>query len=161
MVRGWVSGQGGLAASDAQAKPIRYTFKNFPGDKSCNDKLYKTFFEFGCLTARAAEAAGKLGGEAAYWKMHDWLMNNPKPMGLDTIKKAARAIGLDSDAVVTAMNDPAVTAAIQEDIAAGNAIGVGQIPAVYVNGKFLKNWKRDNDIVLERVIDDAAGKGGK
>jgi protein-disulfide isomerase len=161
MIRAWVTGPGGLAKAEGETKPIRYIFKNFPGDKSCNDKLYKTFFEFGCMTAKAAEATGVVGGEAAYWKMHDWLINNPGKMGLDSIKKGARAIGLDADAVITAMGNAAVTAAIQEDVAAGHAIGVGQIPAIYVNGKFLKTWNRENDNVLERVIEDAAGPAKK
>jgi protein-disulfide isomerase/uncharacterized membrane protein len=158
LIRGMISGPGGLAASDSAVKPIRYNYRAFPGDKSCNDKLFKTFFEHGCLTAKAAEAAGLVGGDAAYWKMHDWLVNNPTPMGLDSIKKGARAIGLDGDAVVASLNKPEVLAAIQDDVAAANAIAVGQIPAVYVNGRFVKTWTRENDNVLGRIIDEAARK---
>lgn len=158
LLRAMVGGPGGLAASDAAAKPIRYSYRAFPGDKSCNDKLFKTFFEHGCLTAKAAEAAATVGGEAAYWKMHDWLVNHPSPMGLDAIKKGAKAIGLDGDAVVASLNKPEVLAAIQDDIAAANAIAVGQIPAVYINGRFVKTWTRENDNVLGRIIDEAAQK---
>lgn len=157
-IRAWIAGPGGLAKDAAHTKPIRYSFRNFPGDKRCNEKLPKTFFEFGCLTAQAAESAGVLGGEPAFWRMHDWLMNNPKPMGLDQIKQAARAIGLDGGAVITGMDNPAVGAAIQDDIAAAQSIAVGQIPAIYINGRFVKTWTREGDNVLERIIDEAAGR---
>jgi protein-disulfide isomerase/uncharacterized membrane protein len=156
MLRAWLTGPGGLAKSDAEAKAFQYTFKHFPGDKSCNAKLYKTFFEFGCMTAKAAEAAGLVGGEEGFWKMHNWLINNPKPMGLDAIKKGARAVGLDGDAVVASMNQAAVTAAIGEDVDAGHTIAVAQIPAIYINGKFVKTWSREGDDVLGRIIDEAA-----
>lgn len=156
MIRAWVFGPGGLAKDASHTKPIRYTFRHFPGDKRCNNKLPKTFFPFGCMTAKAAEAAGLLGGETAFWKMHDWLIQHPTPMDLDNIKKAAREIGLDGGAVITGMDNVAVDAAIQEDIAAAQAIGVGQIPAIYINGRFVKTWTREGDNVLERIIDEAA-----
>lgn len=158
MIREWIAGPGGLAADAAHTKPIRYWFRNFPGDKRCNDKLPKTFFANGCLTAKAAESAGALGGEPAFWKMHDWLMRHPTPMGLDQIKKAAREIGLDGGAVITGMNNPTVESAIQDDIAAAQSIAVGQIPAIYINGRFVKTWTREGDNVLERIINEAAGQ---
>ena len=160
IVRSWIYAPeaGGLAKDAASARPVKYTFRHFPGDKSCNTKLPRNIFPQGCLASRSAEAAGVLGGEAGYWKMHDWLVNNPSPMGLDAIKKAARAIGLDGDAVVASLNKPEVLAAIQDDVAAANAIAVGQIPAVYINGKFVKTWTRENDNVLGRIIDEAARK---
>ncbi len=161
IIRAWIAGPGGLAQNDAQTKPIHYTYRQFPGDQTCNEKLFKTFFEHGCLVARASEAAGLLGGDAAYWKMHDWFVNNPSPMGLDQVKKAARACGLEADAVISALSRAEVAAAIKDDIAAANAAGVTQIPMIYIQGRFVKTWTRENDNVLERIIDDVSGAAGK
>lgn len=142
--------------ADRGGKPIRYVFRHYPGDKSCNSRLPRTFFEHGCLTARAAEAAGLLGGDEAYWKMHVWLLSHAQGMGMDAVRRGAAEVGLDADALVSALIDPRVNAAIQEDIAAAVALGVGQIPCIYVNGKFVKRWWRENDNVMERIVDEAA-----
>ena len=149
IIRAWLA---------AEARPVRYIYRHFPGDQTCNPKLFKTFFEFGCMTAKAAEAAGTVGGPEGFWKMHEWLMTNPSPMSLDAVKKGARACGLDADAVVSAMSKPEVIAAVKDDVDAGQARNVDQIPKIYINGKFVKTWTREGDNVLERIADEASGK---
>ena len=37
--------------------------------------------DLACGAAAAAEAAGSLGGNDAYWIMHDWLMTNQDTFG--------------------------------------------------------------------------------
>ncbi len=138
--------------------PIRYVFRHYPGDKSCNTRLPRTFFEHGCLAARAAEAAFELGGESAYWQMHAWLMSNQKGFGPEAVRRGAAAIGLDPDALVSAMARAEVQSAIATDLNAAAALAVGQIPCVYVNGKFVKRWWREGDNVMERIVDEAASK---
>lgn len=157
MVRSWIAGKGGTAKDSTSAKPIRYEFRHFPGDVACNPAVSKTFFEHGCLTARAAEAAGLVGGEDGYWKMHAWLLTNQKGMGYDAVKRGARASGLDADLVAVSLNKPEVSAAIADDVAAAQRAAVKQIPAIYVNGKFVKTWTREGDNVLGRIVDEAAG----
>lgn len=142
--------------SDRGGKPVRYVFRHYPGDKTCNTRLPRTFFEHGCLTARAAEAAGLLGGDDAYWRMHVWLLQNQQGMGMEAVRRAATETGLDAEALISALINPRVNAAIQEDINAAVALGVGQIPCIYVNGKFVRRWWRENDNVMERIIDEAA-----
>lgn len=147
MLRGWIG---------SNAKPIRYVFRHFPGTSACNPQVPRVIFEHGCRAAQAAEAAGVIGGDASYWAMHAWLMDNPKPMTPDAVRNGAAAIGLDADAVAQAMNAPAVQAAIQEDVAAAARYGVGVIPCVFVNGKFVPRWIREGDDVMGRIIDEAA-----
>lgn len=139
-------------------KPIRYVFRHYPGDKGCNPRLPKTFFEHGCLTARAAEAAGLLGGDEAYWKMHAWLLANQKNMSMDAVRRGAAEIGLDPDTLIASLVNPRVLAAISEDVNAAAAINVDRIPCIFVNGKPVKRWWRENDNVLERIIDEAASQ---
>lgn len=156
IVRSWVFGSGGTAKDAASAKPIQYTFRHFPGNKACNPAVPRVIFEQGCLASKAAEAAAQVGGPEAYWKMHTWLMTNQKGFGLDAVKRGANAIGLDGDVVFSTLNTPAVEAAIAEDAGAGQAVGVTQIPMIYINGKFVKTWSREGDNVLERIVDGPA-----
>lgn len=151
MLREWGTrpvGQGG--------KPIRYVFRHYPGDKSCNTRLPKTFFENGCLAARAVEAVALVGGDEAYWKMHTWIFANQTGFNLESVRRGATAVGLDADAVLSALERPEVQGAVGGDLAAAYALNVGQIPCVYVNGKFVKRWTREGDNVMERIIDEAA-----
>lgn len=141
------------------SKPVSYRFRHYPGDKSCNVSLPKTFFPFGCAASKAAEAAGKLGGPDAYWKMHAWILaNRERITSLNAIKEGGASLGIDPAKLEAAMNEGDVSAAITNDINVARQIGVGQIPAVYVNGKFVQRWAREGDNVLERIVDEAGKK---
>lgn len=140
----------------AGGKPIRYVFRHYPGDKECNPALPRTFFEHGCLAAKTAEAASVVGGAEAYWQMHAWLLSNQKGFGPASIPVAAGAIGIDAGSLAAALGRAEVQSAINEDLAASRLLGVGQIPCIYVNGKFVKRWWREGDNVMERIIDEAA-----
>jgi len=155
-LRDWADKPVVSGARGGGGKPIRYVFRHYPGDKACNPRLPRTFFEHGCLAARAAEAAFVLGGAEAYWRMHAWLMSNQQNFGPEAVRRGAAAVGLDPDAVMVAMERPEVQGAITEDVTSATALGVGQIPCVYVNGKFVKRWSREGDNIMERIIAEAS-----
>lgn len=162
IVRSWIYAPeaGGLAKEAASARPVKYTFRHFPGDKSCNTKLPRNIFPQGCLASRSAEAAGLLGGEAGYWKMHDWLMKNQSGFGYDAARRAARTLGLEPDRFVASLEDARVAQAIQNDIDAAEAVRVDQIPKIYIQGKWVRTWTREGDNVLERIVDKVAKEAG-
>jgi protein-disulfide isomerase/uncharacterized membrane protein len=60
----------------AAGLPIRFAFRHFPLNEDCNPGTALTRFLLGCRLSFAAEAAGALGGNDAYWAMHDWLLAN-------------------------------------------------------------------------------------
>ncbi|MCC6322242.1 MAG: thioredoxin domain-containing protein [Phycisphaerales bacterium] len=163
IVRSWIYApdKGGLAKDAASSKNVRYTFRHFPGDQSCNTKLPRMIFPQGCLASKSAETAGLMGGETAYWKMHDWLMKNQTGFGYDAAKRAAKSIGLETDAFVAKLADARVAEAIQNDINAAEAINVNQIPKIYIQGKWVRTWTREGDNVLERIADEAAKEAAK
>ena len=142
-------------AVEKNPKGVRYIYRHFPGDKDCNPAVSKTFFAFGCTTSKAAEAAFALGGDEAYWKMHAWLMANQAGMSVDAIKRGAAACGLDADQLVAEMADGKVGIALQEDVQSAASLGVGQIPYVMVNRKFVPRWDRKGDNVMERILSEA------
>jgi len=133
-----------------------YSFRSYPASNECNPKLTKAFTDQACAAAKACEAASVLGGDAAYKKMHEWLLSREGNLSPDFATKAATAVGLDPAKLAATMNDPAVAAAITEDINAAGTMGVIQIPQVFVNGKWLPRWMREGDDVMGKVLAEAS-----
>lgn len=136
----------GTAMADAAARQfasgradVAYTFRHYPFNSDCNPNLPYPRHVLACWAAHAAEAAGALGGEEAYWKMHAWLMDNQltplapvaarsghdaadihkalSQMTAENRTAAMRELGLDADAVMAEMRqvaDAALRAATPE-----------------------------------------------
>lgn len=148
-IRKWMAGR-----SDAQ-----YVFRHFPFNQACNPDLPRTAHPQACRASQAAEAAGQLGGVAGYWKMHVWLMTHQAEFNDDILRQAAAQMGFNVEALFAAMDNPETKAAIEEDVKAGkDLLYRSGIPTIYVNGKVLPRWRLDNEPVLERILNEAAGE---
>ena len=55
---------------------VRYTFRHYPANPSCNRHVDLIWNEDTCRAHQAVEAAGMLGGQEAYWAMHRWMIDN-------------------------------------------------------------------------------------
>ena len=64
---------------------MKFVFKHFPF----------MFNEYSWESAEAAECAGYIGGNDAFWKMHDDLLSNQDKFSPDYFKKLASIQGLD------------------------------------------------------------------
>ena len=139
------------------SKSTRVVYRHFPGDQACNKSLPKTFFANGCLAAKAAEAAGIVHGDDGFWKMHEWLYAFPDKtkLSVNEIKRGANTLGLDSGKIEALLEKSESENPVGLDIGAAQSVGVQQIPQIFVNGKFVQRWVRENDNVMERVIADA------
>lgn len=139
------------------ANSVRVTYRHFPGDMECNPKLPKTFFANGCLAARAAEAAGMVHADDGYWKLHEWLYAFPdkSKLSINEIKRGANALGLDSGKIESILEAAGSAKLVEQDITAAQSSGVTQIPQIFVNGKFVQRWVRENDNVMQRIVDEA------
>lgn len=140
---------------------VRYTFRHYPIARECNPSLppnvsASALHPMACKAAQAAEAAGQLGGNEGYWKMHRWLMENWNKLGDQAIAQAAARFGWEGDAFAAAMASPATAAAIAEDCRTAKAVGLRSIPHVFVNNKLVPRTWRDGDNVMKRVIDEAS-----
>ncbi len=121
---------------------VRYHFKQYPMDNSCNPNIKKPFHKLACMAAAASICAGRDGGR--FWGMHDKLFEERatwKSMGADKararLKDYAKGLGMDPDRFDACLDDPSVKAQIQADIAQGKGLGVGGTPTFFVNG-----WKQ-------------------
>ncbi len=112
--------------------------------------------------AKAAVAAMKLGGHAAYWKMHEKLFANQKALTVDNFKSFATSIGLDAAAFEAAMNSPEVANYVAQGQKAAQEAGVNGTPSFSINGVQLvgaqpfKNFQNAIDAEIARTNDLAA-----
>ena len=81
------------------------------------------------LAAQAAMAAKKQG---KYFEYHVAVMGLSGRLTETRIMDAARKIGLDIDRLTADMNDPAITAYIDETLALGQSLGISGTPAFII-----------------------------
>jgi protein-disulfide isomerase len=141
---------------------VRYTFRHFPIDPKINPTLPpnvrpEALHPMAGRAAQAAEAAGSLGGGEAYWKMHEWLMRNLSSFNDESLRAAARNLGLDPSELFAEMDKPHVAAAIVEDARAAQQLGLTGVPMVFVNAKWVWRTTREGENIVLKVIEEAAG----
>jgi protein-disulfide isomerase len=138
----------------AKRDDMRYTFRHYPINESCNSVAARTLHAHACDAAKAAEAAGTLGGDEGYWAMHEWIMANQRNLGDEALLQAAVELGYDETAFLAAMNSPEAARAITVDATAGKRMGLTGVPLIYVNGKKIPRWRKEG--VLDAIIEEAA-----
>jgi len=105
---------------------VKLVHKNFP---LRNHK-------FAVNAARAALAAHRQG---RFWDYHQRLFKNYKQLNDATFEGLATDLGLDLERFNKDMNDPSIQRLIYRDVKEGRDAGIRGIPAVFINGKLLKN----------------------
>ena len=114
---------------------VRYAFRHYPFDETCNPGVKRTVRATACLAAAAAAAAGDLGGDDGYWRMHEWLLDNQQEVSAKSIRAAAAALSIDGTRLEALMQDPAIAEQIRRDCLAARQLDVRFIPTLYVNGR--------------------------
>jgi protein-disulfide isomerase len=130
---------------------VKVVFKHFP--------LRSHKFAF--KAAQATVAADKQG---RFWAFHDKLFENYKAINESMIRKTAQDLGLDMAQFDEGMKNPETTALIRKDVSDGQAAGVGGTPAVFINGRRLKNrspagFKASIDAELKRLAGESSPSG--
>ncbi|RMF82978.1 MAG: hypothetical protein D6744_05565, partial [Planctomycetota bacterium] len=105
----------------------------------------------------AVEAAAIVGGEDAFWAMHDRMMAANAPIDDAWLGNAAAALGLDSAAFSEALASSEAGAAVADDVAIGKRIGVRSIPTIFVNGRRVPRWLRSGEPILGEIVAEASG----
>lgn len=135
---------------------IRYTFLQFPVDKTCNPVTQVTAQPLACRAAKAAKAAEALAGEEGFWLMHDRLMMNQQGLTDAVLEGVAMELGLQPSDLFEAMEQPFVTEAIVADARAAQQFRVQSIPMLFIGGRLVSRWKADNENILPKLIEAAA-----
>jgi protein-disulfide isomerase len=113
---------------------VRYVFKDFP---------LTSLHPQAVRAAEAARCAREIGGDDAYWGMHDRLFEGQgewsgNPEHEAVFKGYAGDLGLDQAAFGKCLDSGRYTAAIETDLQEGAGFGVTGTPAFFVNGRPLE-----------------------
>ena len=153
-----------IRAFVAGRNDVTYSYRQYPFNSDCNPNLRDRRFPQSCVAARAAEAAGQVGGNEAFWKMHAWLMENPTRIREETLPAAAAEVGLDTAAFAAALADPNTAGAIADDIEAGKKLpvlrhgmpaGLHGIPSIFLNGRYVPRWVLNEQPILQDILNVA------
>ena len=130
-----------LAQLESQyGEKIRLVFRDFP-----IENLHPG-------ASKAHEAARCANEQGKFWAYHDKLFDAPPQSSPEIFKELAKEIGLNANGFETCMNSGKYQAAIKEDIAEGNRVGVSGTPAFFINGRQISGAQPLE--AFTRVIDD-------
>jgi len=105
---------------------VKLAFKNFP-------LRQHKFAQQAAVAALAADKQGK------FWEFHDLLFKHYNRLNQEKIQGIAQELKLDEAQFGTDMKDPTLQALISRDVSEGVRIGVRGTPAVFINGRQLRN----------------------
>ncbi len=112
-------------------KDVRVVYRHFP---------LSSIHARADRAAEASECAAKLGGNDAFWKMHDKLFAQAASQaGLndDGYPEMAKSIGLDPNKMKSCLDSGETKVIVQAQASGGNDAGVNGTPANFINGKLL------------------------
>jgi len=105
---------------------VKLVFKNFP---LRNHRFAKP----AAIAALAAEKQGK------FWEFHDLLFKDYSRLNVQKFREIAQQLNLDMEKFDQDQKDPRIMAIINRDLSEGNRVGVPGTPAVFINGRLLRN----------------------
>ncbi len=146
LLRGIVAGR-----SDAS-----YQFRHFPLNPSCNPIARVAPHPLACRMAAAAEAAGSAGGDGAFWAAHEWLFANQRKFTDHGFMGALRPLGVEFTSLAEASAAPEIAGRILADCRAAEAVGVTEVPLIFVNERRVPRWTYQGLPVLGAIVDRAA-----
>jgi len=133
-------------------KSMKVTFKHFPADRTCNQRVSRTLHPAACIASKAAEAARLLGGNDAFWEAHDLLFASQSKLSKpEFYLEMADELGLDRREFIETMKSEEVDERIQGDIQTATQIGLRATPSVYISGRLVPTLARQQDVFWQEV----------
>lgn len=86
------------------------------------------------LESRALLATQRQGG---YFKMRDAIMTSSTPSTIDSLRETATHLGLDNARMIRDMDDPAIKARLEANVALAQQIGIQGTPAMVIGSTLL------------------------
>lgn len=88
---------------------------------------------------KAAEAANAANAQGKFFEYIAVLFKNQSALDVASLKKYASDLGLDRTRFDTALDSGQYAAEVSNDVADGEAYGVGGTPTIFINGVILRN----------------------
>lgn len=116
-----------------EAGRVRYVFKDFP--------IVRTHPQ-APKAHEAARCARELGGDDAFWQMHDLIFANQDAWAgnsehVAVLKSLATEAGLEQEPFDTCLDSGRFADAVQADLSEGQSLGVNGTPTFFINGQRL------------------------
>jgi protein-disulfide isomerase len=115
---------------------MKTLLKDYPGKVRIAFRHNPLPFHKNAMSAAKASLAANEQGK--FWEMHDALFSNQKDLSDESIKKAAKQIGLDVRKFEKAWKSNQYDAQIQRDVDFAKKNGATGTPSFFINGVFLR-----------------------
>lgn len=137
---------------------VAVTYKHFPLSRQCNRKVKSpSDHRHACRAARAAEAAGVVGGSKAFLQIHSWLFHRKAEFTAEELTAALTRVGItDEEAFFRTMDGAEVADRIRQDTEEGIRLGVVGTPTFFVEGVRLEGATAER--AIPRLL-EALGRG--
>ncbi|QQR60826.1 DsbA family protein [Candidatus Uhrbacteria bacterium] len=117
---------------------VKQALKDFPNEVNLVYRHYPlSFHPEAQKSAEASECAAKLGGNDAFWKMHDELFTNQATLSRSLYTELAKKIGLNTVNFDKCLDGGEMAAKVNTDLQDGTTAGVEGTPATFVNGQLI------------------------
>ena len=119
---------------------VSYCHMHYPLSHECNRQIkFKHYHDHACRAARAAEAAGIVGGGDAFWAMHRWLFEHEAEFSDEQLRAALAELGIgDADRFLDLMEGPETLRRVEADVEKAIGLGITGTPMVFINGVELR-----------------------
>jgi protein-disulfide isomerase len=121
---------------------VRLVFRQFPLNMHANAR-------------KAAEASLCASDQGKFWEMHDLMFDEQKELTVAELKDKAGRLDLDQKTFDSCLDSGQHSRLVDQDLKAGQVVGVTGTPAMFVNGRMLSGAV-DFETVSEIVNDEIA-----
>jgi protein-disulfide isomerase len=120
---------------------VRFVFRHYPLDKSCNRKLRSDVHPGACMLAEGAVCASE---QNKFWEYHDIAFEAKGRISRSVVMDNASKIGLALGEFKSCLDSGRGLKVVREDIEAAFNAGVKSTPTLFINGRRLrgvpKSW---------------------
>lgn len=133
---------------------LSVSMKHFPFCSQCNPHMPTCPHANACWAARAAEAAGMLGGPDGFRRMHEWLFDRGGAFTDAELSAALPRLGFEARAFIPVMTSDETLRRVRADIDEAISLGLQQTPFLFINGVELRGWNAPD--AVRRAVAAAA-----
>jgi protein-disulfide isomerase len=129
---------------------LRFVFRNFPLENHPHAGH----------AAEAAESVATLGGNQAFWTMHDLLFENQKALEDDSLAGYAEQAGVDGRAVLLDLADGRYQQYVRDSFMKGVRSGVNGTPTLFIDGIRYDGPRDEETLVAALELVSTQSTGG-
>ena len=107
---------------------------------------------------KAAEAALCANEQGKFWELHDYMFQNQGALGVAQLKAKAAELGLKAESFNQCLDSGKTAKAVEADMKAGAAAGVGSTPTFFINGRSMVGGAPIE--AISAIIDEELRKKG-